>query len=1108
VSIQKRIVIFPSESGTVLLITLALIALITVVVLAYFSRAVTNRRVESSISSAARADALARTSAQIIVSDAKAEIAGGSETLQPSQQMPIYRPTSTQSVIPSRVLARNDMLSDATFNSLVKQSTGRFFPTSYSRTPAITGSSGTNTTIASVNNANVSIARWNAPVLNTGSGFSAADQLPQWVLIDRQGIASNQSWNNNFRDYTPGNDNAVIGRFAFNVYDVGGLLDANVAGYPIFSTALTALQIQQLKSSQAGAYLFDSSGAIIPGFTQTKQQTFVNTWKFPTAGTSSSGTFFLDFMRYPNTPVTTLATTFTDTGFMRPIVRSSTSTTLAYSRQDLIRATQASNAYLTTAALPYFTHFSRELNAPSWFPSQDAADMGGNNGSGNVYAYFTNRDSASASNRFLPNVRVATAFTRADGTQAVVGEPLIKYRFPLRRLSAVSSTGVNTGGFPILVGGVLQSPNSTTVQRDFGLIWDTSADPVTGQAVNRWNYVGATGTTVQNSIATLDQVATAGREPNFFEILKAFILNGSLGLGSGSTRTFVDAETRYFQQPLSADSQIIQIGANIIDQWDTDKNPTFIYLASTEFAGIENLPYLNKLVFQPRWNPSTVFGAWLVPSFWTPAQNAAAVGTQSTAIPAVRFAMTSGTASAVVESSTASAPSATVTGSSSQPYLTLVPSTTTLFPTPDTPTTSSTPNSGVTPNAPNGRLGIPFVFNSTGTVTRANTVRTYPVINNVTFEMQVQILGNSATPWKTYQKWTGCTVNVSSVTSICQPATLWGSSWGSASIYDPEFSVLDPRTMRFGAWETHASATGDTTDFNRGNNETLDRGATNGGFQVITGLGPQGSGFSGVTGNFSGANIANNGTTAPNYSDLDGVRRGGDILSGSDTSEVFPTNPSDSTKTNPDRPPALSREIRTSGELGAIFRDQPWKTLNLTTSDSADAGLLDAFTIFEPNIVFRSDITAGKVSLNTRQSPVLRAVLAGVATNTNSSTPLIDSTDPTQRNAVADALIAMTSSQPMINKSELVTRFAANPSVTALGSKEAREAVIRALSDVGQTRTWNLMIDVIAQAGRFSSVASSVDNFIVQGEKRYWLHVAMDRFTGEVIDQQLELVNE
>jgi hypothetical protein len=52
------------------------------------------------------------------------------------------------------------------------------------------------------------------------------------------------------------------------------------------------------------------------------------------------------------------------------------------------------------------------------------------------------------------------------------------------------------------------------------------------------------------------------------------------------------------------------------------------------------------------------------------------------------------------------------------------------------------------------------------------------------------------------------------------------------------------------------------------------------------------------------------------------------------------------------------------------------------------------------------------------------------------------------------------------------------------------------------------MIDVIAQSGRYPPTASALKDFVVEGEKRYWLHVAIDRFTGEVVDQQLEAVYE
>ena len=70
---------------------------------------------------------------------------------------------------------------------------------------------------------------------------------------------------------------------------------------------------------------------------------------------------------------------------------------------------------------------------------------------------------------------------------------------------------------------------------------------------------------------------------------------------------------------------------------------------------------------------------------------------------------------------------------------------------------------------------------------------------------------------------------------------------------------------------------------------------------------------------------------------------------------------------------------------------------------------------------------------------------------------------------------------------------------------------MRALSDTTQTRTWGLLIDVIAQTGRYAPDATSIgqaNKFIVQGEQHYWVHVAIDRFTNQVIDRQIEVVNE
>ena len=147
---------------------------------------------------------------------------------------------------------------------------------------------------------------------------------------------------------------------------------------------------------------------------------------------------------------------------------------------------------------------------------------------------------------------------------------------------------------------------------------------------------------------------------------------------------------------------------------------------------------------------------------------------------------------------------------------------------------------------------------------------------------------------------------------------------------------------------------------------------------------------------------------------------------------------------------------------------------------------------------------AGKTSINTKQSPVLAAILSKATTNLVGNAVITS----TQRDNIVTALRALTAADPMISKGELVTRLAGDPSITALGNKEARECVVRAFSDACQTRTWNLMIDLIAQSGRYPSSATNLSQFVVEGEKRYWLHVAIDRFTGEVIDRQLESVSE
>jgi hypothetical protein len=128
---------------------------------------------------------------------------------------------------------------------------------------------------------------------------------------------------------------------------------------------------------------------------------------------------------------------------------------------------------------------------------------------------------------------------------------------------------------------------------------------------------------------------------------------------------------------------------------------------------------------------------------------------------------------------------------------------------------------------------------------------------------------------------------------------------------------------------------------------------------------------------------------------------------------------------------------------------------------------------------------------------------------------------PNAAAALATSLVTVTGTDPLQNKADLVRAMAKTMSTTVKvdgndtlatdlypSIKTQREAPIRALADVANTRTWNLLIDVIAQTGQFVHGASKLDQFVVTGERRYWLHVAIDRFTGMIIDEQLEPVYE
>ena len=79
----------------------------------------------------------------------------------------------------------------------------------------------------------------------------------------------------------------------------------------------------------------------------------------------------------------------------------------------------------------------------------------------------------------------------------------------------------------------------------------------------------------------------------------------------------------------------------------------------------------------------------------------------------------------------------------------------------------------------------------------------------------------------------------------------------------------------------------------------------------------------------------------------------------------------------------------------------------------------------------------------------------------------------------------------------IAARLAAAAAQHAPGTNltEQEQAISRALAEVGQTRTWNLLIDVVAQTGKYKPNSQDLtgSNFVVEGEKRYWLHISLGR---------------
>lgn len=862
---------FREKAGMALVVTLSLIVLVSAVVLAFFARATANRSIETSRANFIEARQLAQSANDYVVAQFLSEISlGTNSNIKSVNGVSIYQPKTAVNAIPQRALMSSWMLGDSTLNNLVRQSA----PT------ADTNVSSHPTFTPSKNNRYISASRWSSPRLTTSD--LATSQTPNWIYVNKDGSTSKSP-----------NEN-TIGRFAYNVYDIGGLLDVNVMGYPTaINNDIPAVNF--LKSSIAGA---DPTSLKLNG---SPIDNFIN-FRNPTAGLT----------------YTTLVAQAATNAF----VECSTYNYIT-SRQDLIRYAKVKSTNFV-AALPYLTHFSYHNNAPSWGPALPQSP-----------------------NFFVLDIRDSS------------GKPLIKSRFPLNRLAAIGDNGVDA------------SSTAAEVQKNFGLAWQNS----------RWEYVGASGSVIQNKIKTLDEVATDKREPNFFEVLKAAILSGSLGQSGTGTAWDTSAEDS------DRDLHIMRIGANIIDQFDANSKPTQIAFNSTstgttvEVQGIESIPYINKLTISESGGD-----LFLNVELWNPHY---------------------GASDQDVELSLITQPSGTVNIDGQAVTL----------------NTIASPVKSTTGAFSTSQSLVKFKLGSASVSTNVSPHQLNVVSGGHLGSYQLKVNGIVA------QKIANITLN-----NTTQPLPI-------------VLRRADPRGTRLGG----------SLENSTGNDALLPSTVTTG---KITDL--------------------QQNQTGAHYADNDGVIR-----------------PADNFKNVGAFPEFLNRPFRTVGELSYVFRDLPWKSLDFSTKDSADAALLDFFCVNDSS----NPVVAGKVSANTHQPVVIQSLLSRGDRKVTTGTSALSSSDASFPAINYYSEIANT---PLLTPAEIATRYAPQWS----GPKTEREVAVRALGEVAQTRTWNLLADVIAQVGRFPSKSYGAGDFVVEAEQRAWTSFAVDRYTAKILVRQTESVSE
>jgi hypothetical protein len=1048
---------------------------------------------------------------------------------------------------------------------------------------------------------------WAKPRLLPPSVTLDRDNSPDWIYVNRRGD-NPVAFSADLKQRNAGGDpnpKFVIGRYAYNLYETSGLLDINAAGHP------SGTPDSERVGDKGSLAMADLAG--LPGMSAAavdKLVSWKHDWAIKPEGALIGEESSQAYVRLSE-----------GSGWKNVAGNDN----LFLNRQDLLRYSDLRPQDLPDATLPILTHFSRDLDAPSYRPNPDRPSIENNSIKGGNDAFSSDKG----------------IYDKVNPDMMAISEArkgyLLPRRFPLERLKYVATPGQN---------GPLDAAKA---EKYFGLRWTNGF----------WTYTQARA---NGDLYTLEDVP-ADREPNFFEILRATVLCGSLGRQYGATGLFVGQDLQEWSHKLggidgSINLNILEMGACIIDQADADSFPTAISLGGSSrdywAFGKEDVPYLYRTMALPyrtptklrsrAYNKNATTGAITVAktevyevamvlqsTLWRPhqitknyqgpvnfrirPQHIDVIGGGSMFYlqggwpmpgkgdppfpPAVQAGDYSwwGDASMNYRAKNPELFPKTFTGAESIELS--IPYNSNAFREPQTlhsPEHASANNYSVG-NAASGSTSNrvrPGDLRWPGLPTSYDEVYGFLVGKGITARIENDPLFATSTgnrlgdgffrgdplefmmeyqaedgSWRPYQRAEFTYFNT--LSRHYQNEPYWDTAaWAWTSF------LIDPRTARFGgiggthqAWSQASNPageppTGPTTFSPRlhwpeGAAMRWEKQQTDPGVPTYAGVWSWWRQPAPNTGwNFNAAivwdmNINHAGCLENDqkaweqpytlaYKDPDGVLRPGvgaeniwgktKSSFGNPMSRRYKINLSTGALSESEpltgRPRVLNRMFRSVGELAYCFRGTPWRDIDFLHGCSPDAGLLDVFSLYENPDETLADaketpVVAGRVNLNSASKDVLAALLRGTAIDENKYI------DPSLATKLANEIHEWLHSNapgkgPLASKASIVAPAIPNADATTKSLvyqvsnlltdedmrsvNDRREFVLRALSDGTTVRSANFLLDLVVQTGQLNSNASSLEQFQSSAERHFWVHFAIDRPTGKVIDVQWEPVVE